>query len=65
MFRLPLIDLLTFIFELSSRFHFIVGVGEPCARHFNVTLEPSRTITSDELKLSSILGGTEVERKGN
>lgn len=52
-----------FIFELSSRFHLMVGCGEPCARHFNVMFEPSRTITSLELKLSSMLGGTVRKRR--
>lgn len=41
----------------------MVGCGEPCARHFNVMLEPSRTITSLELKLSSIFGGTKKRQK--
>ena len=56
-------DLFTFIFVLSSRFHLIVGWGEPCALHFKVTLEPSRTITSLELNESSIDGGTLKEKK--
>lgn len=46
------------IFELSSRFHLMVGLGEPLARHVRVTLAPSRTITSLELNESSIVGGT-------
>lgn len=39
----------------------MVGVGDPLALHFNVTFDPSRTITSLELKESSIFGGTEME----
>lgn len=51
------------IFELSSRFHFTVGVGLPVARHFSVTFDPSRTIISLELSESSIFGGTVHEKK--
>lgn len=52
--------LLMDILELSSRFHLMVGLGEPAARHVSVTLAPSRTITSLELSESSIVGGTET-----
>lgn len=43
----------------------MVGVGDPLALHFNVTLDPSRTITSLELKESSMFGGTERKEKFN
>lgn len=59
----PTNDLLIFILALSSRFHLTVGCGLPVARHFNVTLDPSRTITSLELSESSIFGGTEITLK--
>lgn len=54
----PECPLLMEIFELSSRFHLMVGLGEPLARHVSVTLAPSRTITSLELNESSMVGGT-------
>lgn len=47
----------------SSRFHLMDGVGLPDARHLSVTLEPSRTITSLDVKESSMLGGTTSNRK--
>lgn len=56
----PTSDLFMAIFSIESRFHFTVGVGDPDARQRSVTFEPSRTITSLELMLSSIVGGTVV-----
>lgn len=50
--------LLIDIFVLSSLFHLIDGIGLPVARHFNVTFDPSRTITSLDVIASSIFGGT-------
>lgn len=47
-----------FILALSSRFHLTVGIGLPVARHLSVTFDPSRTMTSLELRESSMFGGT-------
>lgn len=44
--------------ELSSLFHLMTGLGLPVALHLSDMLEFSLTITSLELKESSILGGT-------
>lgn len=55
---LPSSVLLMTIFSLSSRFHRIVGVGLPEALQVRVTFAFSRTIASEELWESSILGGT-------
>lgn len=57
-FHLPIVVLLIVIFSNESRFHLTTGGGLPCARHRNVKLFPSRTITSLELRESSIFGGT-------
>lgn len=46
------------ILALSSRFHLTVGIGLPVARHLSVTFDPSRTMTSLELRESSMFGGT-------
>lgn len=62
-FYLPFKFLVIDIFELSSLFHFIDGVGLPEARHLNVTFELSRTIKSLDVIESSILGGTEIKSK--
>lgn len=50
--------LLTLMVLLSSRFHLTTGSGEPEAAQDSVTLAFSRTITSEELWVSDILGGT-------
>lgn len=46
------------ISALSSRFHLTLGIGLPVARHLSVTFDPSRTMTSLELRESSMFGGT-------
>ena len=48
---------------LSSRFHLTTGSGEPEAAHDSDTLAFSRTITSEELCVSDMLGGT-ADRTG-
>ena len=42
----------------DSRLHVIVGVGDPLAAHFNVTLLPSLTTISLLVRDSMITGGT-------
>lgn len=59
---LPDNDLLMFILVLSSRFHLTLGVGDPVALQVNVSLDPSRTITSLLLIESSIFGGTRINK---
>lgn len=58
---LPIVVLLIVIFSIESLFHLTTGGGLPCARHRNVKLLPSRTITSLELNESSIFGGTNLK----
>jgi hypothetical protein len=55
---IPVSDLLMAILLPSSRFHLTFGGGDPVAWHVRVTLAPSRTITSELLWESSMLGGT-------
>lgn len=62
-FCLPARVLLTLMVELSSRFHLTTGSGEPDAAHARDTLAFSRTITSEELCVSEMLGGT-ANREG-
>ena len=55
---IPVSDLLMAILLPSSLFHFTLGDGDPVAWHVRVTFAPSRTITSELLWESSMLGGT-------
>ena len=59
----PISDLLIAILELSSLFHFTVGVGLPVALHLSIMFSPSRTIMSLELSESSMFGGTAIEKR--
>lgn len=55
--------LLILISSPSSRSHLTVGRGDPVAWQFSVTFEFSRTMASELLIESSILGGTENKRE--
>ena len=49
----------------SSRRHLTVNGGDPVALHVNVTALCSRTVTSELLTASSMLGGTATKEKMN
>jgi hypothetical protein len=49
----------------SSRFHLTLGGGDPVAWHVRVTFAPSRTITSELVWESSMLGGTVTKQSAS
>lgn len=55
----PSVSFGSIILSPCSRFHVIMGAGDPVAAHFNVTLLPSRTIMSVLVGKSRMSGGTE------
>lgn len=62
--HLPDMDLLIVISSPSSRFQVTTGLGEPRALHLSFTLLLSWAITSPELSVSTISGGTVGSRTG-